>query len=190
MRVDCHVHVFDPDRFPYAPDTFYQPSGSEIGMPSLLSHVLDAHDVRHALLDGVAEESGPGGVEVRPASLGIPSGVPGGPRPAGCGGRHHRIGGYRHRHPSGSPIGTWNAASGGGGNPVPTLEESHMTLTNRRTIWMMLPVVAASIFVAPAAGGGIASAGLLSPPPPHAIVAASDMPRIPTHAFRRRIDLS
>src|SRR5204863_94679 len=38
---------------------------------------------------------------------------------------------------------TWNAPSGGGGNPVPTLEESHMTLTNRRTIWMMLPVVAA-----------------------------------------------
>jgi predicted TIM-barrel fold metal-dependent hydrolase len=52
MRVDCHVHVFDPDRFPYASDTFYQPSGSEIGTPSLLSHVLDAHDVRHALLVG------------------------------------------------------------------------------------------------------------------------------------------
>ena len=52
MRVDCHVHVFDPDRFPYAPDTFYRPSGSEIGTPSFLSHVLDAHDVRHALLVG------------------------------------------------------------------------------------------------------------------------------------------
>ena len=52
MRVDCHVHVFDPDRFPYASDTFYRPSGSEIGTPSLLSHVLDAHDVRHALLVG------------------------------------------------------------------------------------------------------------------------------------------
>src|SRR5881628_452335 len=52
MRVDCHVHVFDPDRFPYASDTFYRPSGSEIGTPSLLSHVLDAHEVRHALLVG------------------------------------------------------------------------------------------------------------------------------------------
>jgi predicted TIM-barrel fold metal-dependent hydrolase len=52
MRVDCHVHVFDPDRFPYASDTFYRPSGSETGTPSLLSHVLDAHDVRYALLVG------------------------------------------------------------------------------------------------------------------------------------------
>jgi len=52
MRVDCHVHVFDPERFAYAPDMFYRPSGFEIATPSLLSHVLDAHDVRHALLVG------------------------------------------------------------------------------------------------------------------------------------------
>ena len=29
--VDCHVHVFDPRRFPYTPDTFYAPVGPEIG---------------------------------------------------------------------------------------------------------------------------------------------------------------
>src|SRR5258706_14868801 len=51
-KVDCHVHVFDPKRFPYASDVFYRPAGSEIGTASLLGHVLDAHDVRHALLVG------------------------------------------------------------------------------------------------------------------------------------------
>jgi hypothetical protein len=29
--IDCHVHVFDPARFPYAPGTFYAPAGAEIG---------------------------------------------------------------------------------------------------------------------------------------------------------------
>ena len=54
--VDCHVHVFDPVRFPYTPDTFYRPAGGEIGTPSLLAHLLDTHEVRHALL--VAPNSG------------------------------------------------------------------------------------------------------------------------------------
>jgi predicted TIM-barrel fold metal-dependent hydrolase len=51
-KIDCHVHVFDPERFPYADDTFYRPSGCEIGTASLLRHVMDAHGVRHALLVG------------------------------------------------------------------------------------------------------------------------------------------
>jgi predicted TIM-barrel fold metal-dependent hydrolase len=51
-KVDCHVHVFDPERFPYAADTFYRPSGCEIGTASLLRHVMDAHEVRYALLVG------------------------------------------------------------------------------------------------------------------------------------------
>jgi hypothetical protein len=46
------VHVFDPERFPYSADTFYRPSGPEIGTASQLAHVLDAHNVRHALLVG------------------------------------------------------------------------------------------------------------------------------------------
>ena len=51
-KVDCHVHVFDPLRFPYAADTFYRPAGGEIGTISQLGYVLDAHDVPHALLVG------------------------------------------------------------------------------------------------------------------------------------------
>src|SRR4051812_40866809 len=50
--VDCHVHVFDPQRFPYRPDTFYAPSGQELGTPARLGTVLDAHGVEHALLVG------------------------------------------------------------------------------------------------------------------------------------------
>jgi predicted TIM-barrel fold metal-dependent hydrolase len=50
--VDCHVHVFDPVRFPYRPDTFYAPSGQELGTPARLGGVLDAHGVEHALLVG------------------------------------------------------------------------------------------------------------------------------------------
>ena len=51
-KVDCHVHVFDPERFPYSPDTFYRPSGPEIGTASLLGQLFDAHEVHHALLVG------------------------------------------------------------------------------------------------------------------------------------------
>src|SRR2546430_479839 len=57
-KIDCHTHVFDPERFPYAGDTFYRPSGPEIGTASFLGNVLDAHGVKHALL--VAPNSGYG----------------------------------------------------------------------------------------------------------------------------------
>ena len=50
--IDCHVHVFDPDRFPYAPDTWYRPAGGETGTAIQLGHVLDAHGVSHALIVG------------------------------------------------------------------------------------------------------------------------------------------
>ncbi|WP_379627026.1 amidohydrolase family protein [Pseudonocardia sp. GCM10023141] len=50
--IDCHVHVFDPARFPYAPDTFYAPAGQELGTPARLAAVLDWHGVEHALLVG------------------------------------------------------------------------------------------------------------------------------------------
>ena len=29
-RIDCHVHVFDPERFPYVPDAPFRPQGGEI----------------------------------------------------------------------------------------------------------------------------------------------------------------
>jgi predicted TIM-barrel fold metal-dependent hydrolase len=50
--IDCHVHVFDPVRFPYAADAWYLPAPAETGTPEQLSHVMDAHRVRHALLVG------------------------------------------------------------------------------------------------------------------------------------------
>jgi predicted TIM-barrel fold metal-dependent hydrolase len=51
-KIDCHVHVFDPARFPYAPDTYYAPAGQELGTPARLVGVLDAHGVDHAVLVG------------------------------------------------------------------------------------------------------------------------------------------
>jgi predicted TIM-barrel fold metal-dependent hydrolase len=51
-KVDCHMHIFDPARFPYSADTFYRPAGGEIATLSHLEALLDAHDVRHALLVG------------------------------------------------------------------------------------------------------------------------------------------
>ena len=51
-KIDCHVHVFDPARFPYAPDTYYAPAGQELGTPARLAGVLDAHGVEHAVLVG------------------------------------------------------------------------------------------------------------------------------------------
>ena len=51
-RIDCHVHVFDPARFPYAADTFYRPAGGEIATVTQLDQLLDAHGVQHALIVG------------------------------------------------------------------------------------------------------------------------------------------
>ncbi len=50
--IDCHVHVFDPDRFPYAPDARYVPTGPETGTVEQLCRTHDVHGVRHALLVG------------------------------------------------------------------------------------------------------------------------------------------
>ena len=52
FAIDCHVHVFDPLHFPYAPDAWYLPSPAETGTPVQLGQVLNAHHVRHALLVG------------------------------------------------------------------------------------------------------------------------------------------
>lgn len=51
-KIDCHNHVLDPVRFPYAADTAYGPAGQEIGSASYFLHVLDAYGVRHALVVG------------------------------------------------------------------------------------------------------------------------------------------
>ena len=51
-KVDCHNHVLDPGRFPYAPDVAYRPSGQEVGTQAQYTQVMDAYGVRHALLVG------------------------------------------------------------------------------------------------------------------------------------------
>ncbi|SEB14867.1 amidohydrolase [Variovorax sp. YR216] len=49
-KIDCHCHVFDPDRFPYSADAAYHPSGGETGTAPYFEEVLAVHGVRHALL--------------------------------------------------------------------------------------------------------------------------------------------
>jgi predicted TIM-barrel fold metal-dependent hydrolase len=51
-KIDCHVHVFDPARFPYQANTHYAPSGQEIGTPVQLAQLMDAYGMRYALLVG------------------------------------------------------------------------------------------------------------------------------------------
>ena len=57
-KIDCHIHTIDPVRFPYAADTPYRPRGQEIAPAAHLVRVLDAFDVRHALI--VATNTGYG----------------------------------------------------------------------------------------------------------------------------------
>ncbi|PVZ16466.1 MULTISPECIES: amidohydrolase [unclassified Pseudomonas] len=51
-KIDCHSHLFDPEQFPYAPDTPYAPSGQEVASRAQFERVLEAYRVRHALLVG------------------------------------------------------------------------------------------------------------------------------------------
>jgi len=51
-KVDCHCHVLDPVRFPYAPDVAYRPAGQELGPIDQYLQVMDAYGIRHALLVG------------------------------------------------------------------------------------------------------------------------------------------
>ncbi len=51
-KIDCHVHVLDPQRFPYAADTHYAPAGQETGTAAQLLQVLDTYGARHALIVG------------------------------------------------------------------------------------------------------------------------------------------
>ena len=51
-KIDCHCHVLDPARFPYAPDVAYRPTGQEIGPFDQYQQVMTAYGIRHALLVG------------------------------------------------------------------------------------------------------------------------------------------
>jgi predicted TIM-barrel fold metal-dependent hydrolase len=51
-KIDCHVHVLDPARFPYDPSSKYLPSGQEAAPADHLMRVMELHGVRHALVVG------------------------------------------------------------------------------------------------------------------------------------------
>ena len=51
-KIDCHNHVFDPARFPYAADAYYLPSGQEVGTSAQLTSVFDAYGIRNAVVVG------------------------------------------------------------------------------------------------------------------------------------------
>ena len=48
-KIDTHVHVLDPVRFPYRRDTHYAPAGQELGTPAQLRQVMEAYGTPHAL---------------------------------------------------------------------------------------------------------------------------------------------
>jgi predicted TIM-barrel fold metal-dependent hydrolase len=51
-KIDCHNHVLDPARFPYASDVAYCPTGQEIGTLAQYQEVMNSYNVAHALLVG------------------------------------------------------------------------------------------------------------------------------------------
>ncbi len=51
-KIDCHNHVVDPVRFPYAVDTPYRPAGQEVAPVEQLLRVFGVFNVAHALIVG------------------------------------------------------------------------------------------------------------------------------------------
>jgi predicted TIM-barrel fold metal-dependent hydrolase len=51
-KIDCHNHVIDPARFPYANDTPYRPAGQEVATAVHLLRVMNTFNVQHALVVG------------------------------------------------------------------------------------------------------------------------------------------
>lgn len=51
-KIDCHNHVLDPVRHPYADDVAYRPAGQEIGTQAQHRLVMDSYGIRHALVVG------------------------------------------------------------------------------------------------------------------------------------------
>ena len=51
-KIDAHCHILDPEQFPYSSQAAYQPSGQEIGSAHYFDQVLEAYNVKHALLVG------------------------------------------------------------------------------------------------------------------------------------------
>ena len=51
-KIDCHMHVLDPVRFPYNANTHYAPAGQELGTAAELEQVMAAYGTTRALLVG------------------------------------------------------------------------------------------------------------------------------------------
>ncbi|MGJ9383796.1 amidohydrolase family protein [Salipaludibacillus sp. CF4.18] len=51
-KIDCHNHIFDPERFPYADDVFYRPSGQEISTADQFLQVFEAYGLKYSLVVG------------------------------------------------------------------------------------------------------------------------------------------
>ncbi len=49
-KIDCHLHVFDPVRFPYDKNIAYHPAGQEIGNAAQLREVMKTYGVTHGLM--------------------------------------------------------------------------------------------------------------------------------------------
>ena len=58
-KIDCHCHLLDPARYPYAADTPYRPAGGEIATIAQMNGVFAAYGVHRAVL--VQPNSGYGG---------------------------------------------------------------------------------------------------------------------------------
>ena len=51
-KIDCHNHLLDPARFPYAPEAWYHPVSNEQGTALQMIDLFDVYGVRHALVVG------------------------------------------------------------------------------------------------------------------------------------------
>ena len=49
-KIDCHAHILDPQRFPYAADVSYRPAGQEIAPAAQFDAVMQTYGVQRALL--------------------------------------------------------------------------------------------------------------------------------------------
>lgn len=51
-KIDCHLHLLDPHRFPYRPNAWYHPVENEQGSAEQLIDLFDAFAVRNAVVVG------------------------------------------------------------------------------------------------------------------------------------------
>lgn len=61
LGADCHLHVFDPQLYPYQPGSAYLPHACQEGTPEQFLSLLDAHGLSH----GLVVSAGPYGTDTR-----------------------------------------------------------------------------------------------------------------------------